>query len=338
MSLSKEATRKLIVRKKQENPHMSHNDIGKSLNISKSSVTLVLKNYNERLSTERKVGSGRNKGFISKKKAKDVVRMFQKNPGLSIRDVAKKVKMSPGYVQKVRKAEGLQSYKVPLVPNRNDKQNTSAKTRSRKLYDNIVHNYDCIIMDDETYVKADFNQIPGQLYYTAKSKGNVSPKFRQKKIDKFAKKYLIWQAICKCGLKSNIFVTTGTINTKIYVEECLQKRLLPMILLHKDPVLFWPDLATCHYGKSAMDWYDVNRVNIVPKTANPPNCPELRPIEKYWAIMKRKLLHTKQVVKNEKELQRKWIKVSSEVTQSDVQRLMEGVNSKLRLFAYTSTK
>ena len=75
--------------------------------------------------------------------------------------------MSPGYVQKVRKEKGLQSYKVLLVPNSSDKQNTTAKYRSRKLYDNIVHNFDCIIMDDETYVKVDFKQIPGLVYYTA---------------------------------------------------------------------------------------------------------------------------------------------------------------------------
>lgn len=338
MDSTKETNREMIVRKKLENPDLSHRDIAKSLNVAKSTVTLVLKNFDERLSTERKVGSGRKKGFISEKKAKDVVRTFQKNPGLSIRDAAKKVHMSPGYVQKVRKEEGLQSYKVPLVPNRNDKQQKTAKYRSRKLYDNIVHNFDCMIMDDETYVKADFNQIPGQLFYTAKKKGDVAPKFKGKKVDKFAKKYLIWQAICKCGLKSSVFVTSGTMNQTIYVEECLQKRLLPMLLLHNAPVVFWPDMATCHYAKSAMEWYKENGVNIVPKSANPPNCPELRPIEKYWAIMKRKLLQTKQSVKNEKEFEKNWIRISSEVTQSVVQHLMQSVNSKLRSFAYTTTK
>jgi len=110
-----------------------------------------------------------------------VVRAFQRNPGLSIRDAVKNVHMSPGYVHKIRIEKGLQSYKVSLVPNKSDKQNTTAEYRSQKLYDNIVHNFDCIIMDDETYVKADFKQIPGQVYYNAKIKGNVAPKFKEKK-------------------------------------------------------------------------------------------------------------------------------------------------------------
>ena len=42
-----------------------------------------------------------------------------------------------------------------------------------------------------------------------------------------------------------------------------------------------------------MEWYEQNDVNIVPKTANPLNCPELRIIKKYWAIIKRKMKKNK---------------------------------------------
>ena len=44
--------------------------------------------------------------------------------------------------------------------------------------------------------------------------------------------------------------------------------------------MFWPDLALSHYGKLAIEWYERNDVNPVPKTGNFPNCPELRVIEK----------------------------------------------------------
>ena len=109
-----------------------------------------------------------------------MVRAFQRNPGLSIRDAVKNVHMSPGYVHKIRIEKGLQSYKVSLVPNKSDKQNTTAEYRSQKLYDNIVHNFDCIIMDDETYVKADFKQIPGQVCYTAKKKAMLHQNLKKK--------------------------------------------------------------------------------------------------------------------------------------------------------------
>ncbi|GJQ71746.1 hypothetical protein Trydic_g11439 [Trypoxylus dichotomus] len=108
-----------------------------------------------------------------------------------------------------------------------------------------------------------------------------------------------------------------------------------MIHLYKDPVLFWPYLATCHYG---MNWYQLNAVNVVIKDVNPPNYPKLRPIEKYWAIRKRKLLQTKQVAKNERGLENKWIQIPSEIIRRDVQRLVVSLNSKLRYFTYTPVK
>ena len=67
MSSRKEIIRELVVRKKLENSDLSHKAIAKDLNIAKSTVTLVLKNFDERLSTERKVGK-KKKGFTSEKR------------------------------------------------------------------------------------------------------------------------------------------------------------------------------------------------------------------------------------------------------------------------------
>ena len=54
-------------------------------------------------------------------------------------------------------------------------------------------------MDDETYIKADAKQIPGLEFFIGKSRLDVPEKFQKKKVDKFAMKYLVWQAICGCG-------------------------------------------------------------------------------------------------------------------------------------------
>ena len=64
-------------------------------------------------------------------------------------------------------------------------------------------------------------------------------------------------------------------------------------------VLFWPDLASCHYTKTTLTWLQTNKVAFVPKAINPPNFPELRPIEKYWALIKRKLLKNSGTARNE---------------------------------------
>lgn len=167
-------------------------------------------------------------------------------------------------------------------------QQSRAKTRARKLYERILDSPGkCILMDDETYVKEDSRTLPGPQFYTKSVGEDVDDADSSVAMEKFGQKVLVWQAICTCGLRSSIFFTKGTINAQIYQKECLNKRLLPLYKLHESPPLFWPDLASAHYAKSVLQWLSDNKVDFVEKDINPPNCPDLRPIERYWAIVKR---------------------------------------------------
>ena len=143
---------------------------------------------------------------------------------------------------------------------------------------------------------------------------------------------MIWQVICSCGGKSDAYGTTSTMNSKNYIEECLQKRILPLIRSHQAPVIFWPDLASCHYSRSTLDWCNENEVFILPKNMNPPNCPAFRPIEQFWGIVKGKLLKNGGSAKDIKQMRQKWIKFAGEVTDDLVQKMMGGINRKVRNF------
>jgi len=78
-------------------------------------------------------------------------------------------------------------------------------------------------------------------------------------------------------------------NGAIYQKECLQNKFLRLWMKHKSKALFWPDLAWCHYSKDVPKWYEDIQVQYVKKDMSPPNCPELRPIERFWATMKARL-------------------------------------------------
>ena len=69
-------------------------------------------------------------------------------------------------------------------------------------------------------------------------------------------KFLVWQCLDENGNVSEPFIRTGTINSKIYLKECLEKRMLPFIKIHHnlDQVLFWPDMASSHYEKKVVEW------------------------------------------------------------------------------------
>lgn len=324
--------RELIIRLFQENPGGSQKTIARKAKVTQQTVSNVLKNFKEYLNVSRKVGSGNKKGYRNPKIAKKVVASLERNPAISNRKLARKVGCAESMVRKIKKHAGLRSYKVQTVPDRNATKNLEAQKRAHKLKTDFFQRKNCCIMDDETYVLCDFSQLPGQEFYSATQRGNVSEEFRTKQKSKFPKKFMVWQAICSCGRRSQSFVTSGTINSEIYMRECLQRRLLPFLRSHGVSTFFWPDLATCHYSKATLKWYEDHGVVFVPKESNPPNCPELRPIERYWALVKKELKLTKKRAKDMKDFRCKWNAAAKKVPETTIEALMAGVPEKIAEF------
>lgn len=102
---------------------------------------------------------------------------------------------------------------------------------------------------------------------------------------KFAKSFLIWQAIDELGNVSKPFISDRTMNAEIYLEECVKARLIPFIKEYHstDKVLFWPVMATCHYASIVTDYLEKANIEFVQKKQNAPNVPQARGIERFWA-------------------------------------------------------
>lgn len=325
-------TREKIIRLIQNNPQKTYKTIAREMKVCIKTVCNVVKRFKGDLQLTRKIGSGRKSGFRSPKRAAKVESLFRKNPGVSTRKAAAKAGCSNSLIQKIKQKAGLKSFKVQKVPDRNAVKNIEAKQRGNRLKIDFFSKLNCCIMDDETYVLANFSQLPGQEFYVADSRGNVEEQYRTQKKSKFPRKFLVWQAICTCGRRSQPFVTSGTINTDVYIRECLQKRLLPFYNSHGVSRFFWPDLASCHYSRRAVEWYEQNNVRLVPREANPPNSPELRPIERYWALVKKELKATKKVTRDLPDFKFKWRAASRSIGEDTIKSLMEGIPEKLNKF------
>lgn len=174
MESKEQLVRDKILRIHHENKDLSHRSIAKTLGIANSTVSRVIKRFEERLTTDRKPRSEGKSIPYNTKNHNRVVGAFNRNPNASVRDVAKKLHLSRSFVQKAKTKAGLRTFKVQKAPNRDEKQNKSAKTRARKLYLNMLTKVECCIMDDETYVKADFKQIPATCF----SRSRISSAFR----------------------------------------------------------------------------------------------------------------------------------------------------------------
>lgn len=336
MSSKQEKVREKIVDKFLENTEVSYRSIAKSVNEPEATVRRVIKRFLETKSVVRKEGSGRQAGPSNPEVLKKLKRLYKRKPQTSERDAADTCLTSKTTVHRYKNYLGLHSFIAQKTSGRSESDEKVVKRRARKLYTKFLTKLEgCVIMDDETYVKSDFKQLPGKTFYVAAAKKMIEKKYRKIATKKFAKKYLVWQAICSCGKKSKSFVTTGTINKTIYIKECLEKRLLPFIREHIDRTnkvpLFWPDLASCHYAKDTIEWYTTNNVRYVPRDFNPANCPEIRPIERYWAIVKRHFKKSRKEAKSIDRFKVLWRDATGNVDEKTVQTLMEGIKRKTRL-------
>lgn len=322
--------RKKIIDKWLENPQRPYHLMAKELKTTPTTVKSVLDRYFETLSISRKRKSGGKQGAHNKKLDQVVITTIMENRSMSVRDVAKKCQTSKSMVQRVKQRTCLRTRKKQKIPKVTEKQRKVIKTRARKLYDSMGKKNACLVMDDETYVKADFSTLPGPQYYTLFEGELLPDSVTSIGIEKFGAKYLVWQAICQCGSRSTAFVTTGTINAEVYVNECLKKRLLPFLRKHDGPTWFWPDLASAHYAHVTLNMLKQNGVDFVPKYMNPPNVPQCRPIERYWALVKNKLRAKEQPAKNMIDFTYKWKKAARAIKRSTVTNLMKSIRKKLR--------
>jgi len=76
----------------------------------------------------------------------------------------------------------------------------------------------------------------------------------------------------------------------VYRTECVEVRLYPFIkkFYPRGRYVFWPDEVTCHYARSTLETIEELGINILPADDNPANFPQLRPIERFGALLKRK--------------------------------------------------
>lgn len=94
--------------------------------------------------------------------------------------------------------------------------------------------------------------------------------------------------------------------------------------------MFWPDLATCHYADTLEELKQLN-IKFVPKKEDPPNVPQLPPIEDFWSNLKRKVYANGWTALNTQELVRK-IKYGLKHMPHDIcQNHLRGLKTKVRI-------
>ena len=191
-------------------------------------------------------------------------------------------------------------------------------------------------MNFEKFSCFDGENMPNSArYYTddeSKLLGDVS--FIKK--NNYPKKILMWVAISNRGMSIPYFRPSKsvTVNTEIYIKECLQPRLLPFIYNYHSDISFQflHDLAGAHYSLETIAKMKEN-LPFLNNTAIHLNVPQVRPKKNLWDILAQKINEGGWKATTQQELISRMQSQLKNFDSNFLQSLMGGVKTKLRAIA-----
>lgn len=191
--------------------------------------------------------------------------------------------MQPRLRVKVFKNMGISHYTKQKAPEYTPEQLQVVKVQAGRMY--RTYGRRKVVMDDESYFTLS-GSLKGGYYTDDKKHAPNNVKFKGKR--KFEPKVMLYVVISEEGISKPIFRVGGNaVNAQTYVDDCLRGALLPFIEAHHADgnYVFWPDKASSHYAKTATDFLTANRINFVPKSMNPTNLPQCRPVEDFFGYL-----------------------------------------------------
>lgn len=285
----------------------------------------------------KKKGRGRERPpTFTAAKQKKLKRLAKNRVGVSCRKLAPVLSTSKSTISYHLKKMSLSFRKRQKTPKYSDDQARRAKKLSRKLVKYLYQTKKLLILDDEKYFGLSCDEVPGNCGFYTDNIDECPDEVRFKPKEKYPVKVLVWVAFSERGVSEPLIRPhkSVAINQYIYLDQCLQQRLLPFIQqYHQDGnYLFWPDLASAHYATLCVNWMTQN-IEFVGKDMNPPNVPQARSIENFWGDLVQKVYNNGWQAKTQHQLMLRIKKCLKEVTVPELHAHMAGMKNKLRKIA-----
>jgi transposase len=301
--------------------------------MSSRGIYKLLRRYEEDGTVDRRPGSGRTPVKLPRRLRNRLVKAAVGRIGQSTRKLARKFNISKSYVAKTLNSEGIIYKKRKDAPKVTADQNVRQADRVHLLAEFCRQKKKTeFVLDDEAYFTLTGAQNEG-FYVHQDDVNDIPDSIRLKYRQKFGPKVLLWAAVSKRGVSSLCLRPSRSeaLNASIYIRECLQEHLLPYLKekYPKGHYVFWPDLASCHYAKATLEWLNAKKIPFITKDMNPPNAPQIRPIERFWAHLKGKVYESGWTAENEDQLMRRIKKKAKEFSEDYFSNLFSNFKDKI---------
>ena len=297
--------------------------------VPKSTIYGILKRFHDDKPAFRKSGSGGSNAKVIGRKMTTLKRLFTHKDGISQRQAAQQLQCHQSTICRNLQKVNIKAYKKKRIPQRTDKQKSEAKRLCGRLYRKFARA--SWIIDDESYFTLSHSTINSNNIFYASNIDDTPPGVKFCSKSKFEKKVLVWLAIGPNGWSEPLIKESNfAINGKVYLEECVKKRLIPYIRTHYDDnYVFWPDKASAHYAKAVVEHLEKEGIHFVSKEDNPANLPEARCIEDFWALLKSRVYANAWRAENTRQLKNRIKLCLRQMDVALVQRLAESTKKRL---------
>ena len=256
--------------------------------------------------------------------------------GVSQRKLATKFNVNKSTIGRSLKKLGLNFRKRQPAPKRTEAQIQRQNERLVQAcgdngWANSSDSRD-LVLDDESYFPLNGAEMPGNSGYYSADKTQTPPDVKFKRRDKYPERVMIWAVISSKGVgKIHVFGKRESMDGQLYREKCLPKvlKFVDDNYGSRDQVIFWPDLATCHYTQENLSFLEESGIYTVPKNLNPPNAPQIRPIEMYWGALKQRVYAKNWCAKNRDQLIKKIKKCASEIESDIYVRMFQNLRPRI---------
>jgi transposase len=300
--------------------------------ISRATIFRVLKDCRDGKEPENKKIPGRSPK-LSARTTKSLLSSAKNKVGQSTRKLARKFGISKSGVHKILAKNNVIYRKRQRAPKYTAKQLEKIPICCRALRRKHFANGKCIILDDEKYFTFAHHELSGNDGYYTDNIETTPDDVKYAGKSKFEPKVLVWASISSKGVSAPLIRPNKSkaVNADIYIGQCLPKLKQFIEKYHAgDEIMFWPDLASSHYAKKTLDWLNERKIPFVPKEDNPPNLPQARPIEKFWAVLDRMVYDGGWEAQNEQQLINRIKRKMKEIDINTVQNLIRDIRSTLR--------
>lgn len=258
----------------------THSAISRSLDISKSTVSLWVQRYLNTNDINRMPNTGRPK-ILTNQQQLEIVDIIENNPFTTATFVAQAYDVSRHTIKRTWKQNGI-FHHIPALKQRLTEDQRAYRLAFAEYHINHNTDWDRIIFSDEKTFQSDSDK---KLHVYRPRNERYNPKYVQVGRRSGRISCGVWGWMSAGGL-GELCQIPGKFNSMKYTE-VLEDIMIPSVRIvypEYNVINFMQDNCSFHTSNHTMEWISQHpEIEILDNW--PPNSPDLNPIENIWARM-----------------------------------------------------